>query len=68
MQTLKAGNRSILLRLDPKRWPTKLELQTKALAPLPTVSTRESNSATDTIGTSEIRIEGSLLHPWGPLG
>jgi hypothetical protein len=34
---LRAGRRSVLLRLDPRRWPTKLELQTHALAKLPTV-------------------------------
>jgi hypothetical protein len=37
-RTLAAGNRHLLLRLDPRRWPTKLSLQTHALAPLPTVS------------------------------
>jgi hypothetical protein len=37
-RTLAAGNRHLLLRLDPRRWPTKLDLQTHALAPLPTVS------------------------------
>jgi len=41
-RTLKAGNRSLLLRLDVRRWPTKLSLQTHALAPLPTASTREA--------------------------
>jgi len=43
MRTLKAGNRSLLLRLNAKRWPTKLSLKTHALAPLPTTSTREAN-------------------------
>jgi hypothetical protein len=38
MRTLKAGNRSLTLRLDPKRWPTKLNLETHPLAPLPTVT------------------------------
>lgn len=49
MRTLKAGNRKLLLRLDRKRWPTKLDLQTHALAKLPTESTR--GSGTDTVGT-----------------
>lgn len=37
-RTLTAGNRSLLLRLDRRRWPTKLDLQTHALEKLPTVS------------------------------
>jgi len=41
---LKAGNRSIRLRLDARRWPTKLNLQTHALAPLPTKTLNESNT------------------------
>jgi hypothetical protein len=50
-ETLKAGNRQLLLRLDRQRWPTKLELQTKALAKLPTASTREAgvNSASTSL-------------------
>jgi hypothetical protein len=35
-RTLAAGNRRLLLHLNPKRWPTKLGLQTHALAKLPT--------------------------------
>jgi len=49
MLTLASGNRKLLLRLDPRRWPTKLELQTHALAPLPTVSARAG--ASETIST-----------------
>jgi hypothetical protein len=37
MRTLAAGNRRLLLRLDIHRWPTKLELKTRPLAPLPMV-------------------------------
>ncbi len=37
-RTFKAGNRELLLRLNPRSWPTKLSLQTRALAPLPLVS------------------------------
>ncbi len=40
-QTLKAGNRSIELKLNVRQWPTKLNLKTHALGPLPTASTRE---------------------------
>jgi hypothetical protein len=42
-RTLKAGNRSLLLQLDPKRWPTKLNLQTHALAALPTQTVAAPN-------------------------
>lgn len=35
--TLAAGNRMLALRLSRSAWPTKLALQTHALAPLPTV-------------------------------
>jgi hypothetical protein len=48
MLTLAAGNRKLLLRLDRKRWPTKLALQTHALAPLPTVSAAAGTSETIT--------------------
>jgi hypothetical protein len=47
-RTLDAGNRKLLLRLSVARWPTKLELQTHALAPLPTASTREAGTTTVT--------------------
>jgi hypothetical protein len=39
--TLDAGKHSLKLRLNVRQWPTKLNLQTHALAPLPTRSTRE---------------------------
>jgi hypothetical protein len=39
-RTFAAGDRHMTLRLNPKRWPTALKLQTHALAPLPTQSTR----------------------------
>ncbi len=42
MRTLAAGNRKLLLRLNPHEWPTKLSLQTHALAPLPTSTVKES--------------------------
>ena len=50
MRTLQGGNRSLRLLLDRRRWPTKLNLQTHALAPLPTASTRESS--TTSVSTS----------------
>lgn len=43
-RTLMAGDHRLLLRLDPRSWPTKLSLQTHALAPLPTVSAGGSGS------------------------
>ena len=42
MRTLAAGGRKLLLRLNPHEWPTKLSLQTHALAPLPTITAKES--------------------------
>lgn len=48
-RTLSAGHRDLLLRLNRRRWPTKLELQQHALAPLPTASTRGAGN--DTVGT-----------------
>jgi hypothetical protein len=48
--TFAAGNRSLLLRLNRKRWPTKLSLQTRALGPLPTASTRELGTNTVSTG------------------
>ena len=41
MRTLQAGNRKLLLRLDRHKWPTKLSLQTHALAPLPATTVKE---------------------------
>jgi IPT/TIG domain len=37
-RTLSAGTHRLLLVLNRRRWPTKLELQSRALAPLPTIS------------------------------
>jgi hypothetical protein len=52
MRTFAAGNRNLLLQLNVHRWPTKLDLQTHALAPLKTVSTRESSAETDLVSSS----------------
>jgi hypothetical protein len=40
-RTFAAGSRKLLLRLNPRAWPTKLSLQTHALAPLPTTTVKE---------------------------
>jgi hypothetical protein len=42
MRTFAAGNRKLLLRLNRRTWPTKLDLQTHPLAPLPTTTTKEA--------------------------
>ncbi len=44
-EVLKAGNRKLTLSLNPKNWPTKLALQTHALAPLPVVSSVSGEGA-----------------------
>jgi hypothetical protein len=49
-QTLGAGRHRLLLRLDLHDWPTKLNFQTRALAKLPTRSTREPG--VETVSTS----------------
>ncbi|HUN78814.1 MAG TPA: hypothetical protein VMU32_07845 [Solirubrobacteraceae bacterium] len=57
MRTLNAGSRALLLRLNRRRWPTKLGLQSHALAPLPTESAHKvgaSNSNTVTTGLAEL--------------
>jgi hypothetical protein len=51
MHTFTAGSHSLLLSLNVHRWPTKLNLETHALAPLKTKSTRETGAETDTVGT-----------------
>jgi hypothetical protein len=62
-RTLSAGNRVLQVRLNARRWPTKLDLQTHALAPLPTVTTRESN--TTTVSTSLAFPDTRELDPSG---
>ncbi|HUB74369.1 MAG TPA: hypothetical protein VL979_10080 [Solirubrobacteraceae bacterium] len=55
--TFKAGERKLMLALDRHRWPTKLTLQTKALAPLPLVSSVTGEGAgvtTETTGLSAL--------------
>jgi hypothetical protein len=52
--TFAAGNRKLTLRLNPRRWPTKLDLQTHALGKLPTTSLRGAGSTT--VGTAFHRL------------
>jgi hypothetical protein len=47
--TFEAGTRKLTVRLDPRRWPTRLDLQTHALGKLPTTSLRGAGSTT--VGT-----------------
>jgi hypothetical protein len=63
MRTLKAGNCKLLLALNPKRWPTKLSLQTHALAPLPSVSSVTGEGAgVTTVTTGLFVLPRTLLH------
>jgi hypothetical protein len=64
MQTLKAGNRSLEVKLDRDRWPTKLELQTHALAPLPRTSTR--GAGVESVETSAVFSNDLGVRGWGP--
>jgi hypothetical protein len=64
MRTLKAGKHSLQLRLNPRRWPTKLALQTHALAPLPTASSL--SSGVETISTSLAFPKALGISGWGP--
>jgi hypothetical protein len=48
--TFAAGARKLMLRLDRHRWPNKLILETRALGPLPTASTRELGTNTVSTG------------------
>jgi len=61
-EVLKAGERKLLLRLNPRRWPTKLALETHALKPLPLVSSVSGEGADVT--TEET---GLLARPFGAL-
>jgi hypothetical protein len=59
--TFAAGNRKLLLGLDRRRWPTKLDLQAHALAPLPEESTRLPGN--NTIGTGVATLPGTPGSP-----
>lgn len=55
-QTLKAGNRSVRLPLDPRDWPTELKLETHALAPLRQVPSAGGEGANITTETTGLRV------------
>jgi hypothetical protein len=63
-RVLKAGKRSLQLKLNPRLWPTKLALQTHALAPLPTVSSL--SSGVETVSTSLAFPNALGISGWGP--
>lgn len=56
--TFPSGKHSLQLRLNPKRWPTRLQLQTHALAPLPTTSLRAPGS--NTVTTTSLAFPNAL--------
>jgi len=58
---LAAGRRSLRLALDPRRWPTKLQLDVRPLAPLPTEA---AGRGPDTLTTSSLEpAAGPLAAP-----
>ncbi|HTA36628.1 MAG TPA: hypothetical protein VK761_07940, partial [Solirubrobacteraceae bacterium] len=56
-RTFAGGERKLLLPLNRNKWPTKLNLQTHPLAPLPLVSTRLPGN--DTVGTGVVTLPGA---------
>jgi hypothetical protein len=60
-RTFAGGNRKLLLPLDRRRWPTKLDLQAHALAPLPLESTRLPGN--NTVGTGIVTLPGTPGSP-----
>jgi hypothetical protein len=67
-RTLKAGKHSLQIRLNVKRWPTSLNLQTHALVPLKTVSSAqpsvESVSTAERTGIAKSLIQTGLGTGW----
>jgi hypothetical protein len=55
-RTFAGGSRKLLLRLNRRKWPTKLNLQTHALATLPLVGTRSPDI--NTVGTRVVTLPG----------
>ena len=60
IRTLAAGNRKLLLRLNPHEWPTKLSLQTHALAPLPTSTVKEAAGGPEHSGAGSNTVSTGL--------
>jgi hypothetical protein len=61
MRTLTAGNRKLLLRLNPHAWPTKLSLQTHALAPLPAIPAQGSAGGPEHASTGTNSVATGLV-------
>jgi hypothetical protein len=69
-RTLGGGTHTLMLRLDPRRWPTKLSLETHALAPLPLVSSVTGEGANIGTLTTSMRAPlraGGILRPGSDL-
>ena len=68
MRTFDEGNRMLTLRLNRRRWPTALKLQTKALAPLRVVpSVGGAGGNVGVISTGESVLPRSALQGGDPL-
>jgi len=66
-RTFASGNRKLLLRLSRNRWPTKLDLQSHALAPLPTTSTQGAGN--DSVSTGFVVLpRARTFAGLGPIG
>ena len=57
---LSAGFHTLLLHLQTSRWPTKLDLQTHALAPLPTVPVNVNSGSAITASVTHAGIGGRV--------
>jgi hypothetical protein len=64
MRTFAAGNRQLLLKLDPRHWPTRLDLQTHALGPLPTTTHAPSSPNLSTSLSTSMRVLPALVGPF----
>src|SRR5258708_4916230 len=51
LRTLAAGDRRLLLRLSRRSWPTKLDMQTHPLAPLPTTVAHGEGTGPSVVST-----------------
>ena len=65
--TFAAGNRLLLLQLNPHRWPTKLNLKTKPLQPLRRVSSVTGEGSTVSTETTGLFVS-PLIASGGPRG
>jgi hypothetical protein len=59
LRTLRAGEQRLLLRLNPRQWPTKLAMQTHALAPLPTSPGRGEGAGPSVESTGIVVLPGA---------